>query len=435
MTAVVSRWSHANLATAIRVLGAHDSLDAGIQAVAAALGFAVTRQSLDGALRKAGHPTAYALLRSHRRAVPHTARVPAPSCANRETPEIPVEWDEPPPAPKSEAELLDEDISEHRERSELAALRAAKKRLVQELDDAREQMSALKALRAARPPLPIVERKIVGATQRQGVPVMLCSDWHVEEPVDPRTVNGLNEYTLDIADACITRMAEAFEWMLRDPRYDCRAGVVWLGGDLYSGHIHEELVESCFLSPTQAVLWLQDRIERMLRTIAATCPQLERIIVPCTDGNHGRLTHKTRISTRTKNSLEWLLYQTLAARLADDPRFEFDIADGEWVFVDLYERTYAFTHGDSFRYGGGVGGISIPLRRGINEMRKYRRIDHVSLGHFHQRSDFGDITVNGSMIGLGPYSMHLHASPEPRQQSWFLVDSKRGKSISAPIWL
>jgi hypothetical protein len=36
---------------------------------------------------------------------------------------------------------------------------------------------------------------------------------------------------------------------------------------------------------------------------------------------------------------------------------------------------------------------------------------------------------------VNPYSMHIHASPEPRQQSWFMVDETRGKSISAPIWL
>jgi hypothetical protein len=68
-------------------------------------------------------------------------------------------------------------------------------------------------------------------------------------------------------------------------------------------------------------------------------------------------------------------------------------------------------------------------------MRKYRKVSHVSLGHFHQRSDFGDISVNGSMIGVNPYSMHIHASPEPRQQSWFMVDSRRGKAMSAPVWL
>lgn len=312
---------------------------------------------------------------------------------------------------------------------------AARKRLLKELADKEAQIETLRELRAAEPLGPVVARPKVGGMQRQGVPVMLCSDWHVEEPVDPKTVNGLNEYNLEIADACITRMAEAYEWFLRDTRFDCRAGVVWLGGDLFSGYIHDELVEANFLSPTQAVLWLQERLERMLRMIAATCPQLERIIVPCNDGNHGRMTHKIRVSTRTANSLEWLLYKNLAARMADDHRFEFDIADGEWTFVDVFDRRLAFTHGDSFQSGGGVGGISIPIRRGIARQFQHRKADYFNIGHFHQRNDFGDIATNGSMIGYSDYAQRIHAAPEPRQQTWYLVDSERGKAFSAPIWL
>lgn len=311
----------------------------------------------------------------------------------------------------------------------------AQKVLLKQLEDSQEQLRRLTELRRAKPLGPIVLADKVGGTQRQGVPVMLCSDWHIEEPVDPKKVNGLNEYNLDIANSCIDKMADAFEWLSRDSRYDMRTGIVWLGGDLYSGYIHEELQESNSLSPVEAALWLQVRIEKMLRTIASRCPNLERIVVPCNDGNHGRLTNKIRVSTRSANSLEWLLYKNLEARMSDDPRFDFQVADGEWTYVDVFDQTIAFTHGDTFRYQGGVGGISIPLRKGINEMRKYRKITQTCMGHFHQRCDFGDINVNGSMIGVNPYSMHIHASPEPRQQSWFLIDQTRGKCLSAPIWL
>ncbi len=334
------------------------------------------------------------------------------------------------PAPSTLAPL-----EEHKLKVQVAAVEGAKRELLKQLADKEEQIASLCELRRQRPLAPIVLKKKVGGMQRQGVPVMLCSDWHIEEPVDPIKVNGINEYNLEIADRCIDKMADAYEWLGRDSRYDMRSGIVWLGGDLYSGYIHEELVEGNSLSPVEAALWLQERVERMLRKIAASCPNLERIIVPCNDGNHGRLTHKIRVSTRTANSLEWLLYQNLAVRMRDDPRFEFQVAEGEWTYVDVFDQTIAFTHGDTFRYQGGVGGISIPLRKGINEMRKYRKITQTCLGHFHQRCDFGDINVNGSMIGVNPYSMHIHAPPEARQQSWFLVDQTRGKALSAPIWL
>lgn len=438
-------WNDARCMEAMAILRQHKDLGSALSALSSAFGFPVTFSSLDSALRRYNRSRVSAHLGVDARA--EEAAVSADPLDRDTLIDIPIAQtfelpddsettasllteSSPPPRPKT----VEDDLHDFKRKEHLAELETTKKRLLKELSDAREQIEILKELRAARPLPPIEEVHRVGATQRQGVPVMLCSDWHIEEHVDPRTVNGLNEYNLDIADRCVDRMAGAFEWMLRDPRYDCRAGVVWLGGDLFSGYIHEELAEGNFLSPVQATLWLQERLELMLRKIAATT-NLERIIVPCNDGNHGRLTHKIRVATRTANSLEWLLYQTLAARLSDDPRFEFHIADGEWTYLDIFNKTLAFTHGDSFRYQGGVGGISIPLRRGANEVRKLRHVDYISLGHFHQRSDFGDIIVNGSMIGISPYSIRIHAAPEVRQQTWYMIDSRRGKSLSAPIWL
>ena len=327
------------------------------------------------------------------------------------------------------------ELSEHRLKEKVSALESAKKRLLGEIQDRDRRIDTLTALRSAPDVRPFTAKEGRGeGARRQGIPCLVLSDWHVEEPVNPVSVNGLNEYNLDIASACIEKLSDAFEWLTTDKRWDMREAVVWLGGDLYSGYIHEELMENNFLSPVQAVLWLQERLEAMLRKIAATT-KFQRILVVCNDGNHGRNTHKIRVATRTANSLEWLLYKSLAARLRDEKRLEFQIAEGEYNYVDMFSTTVAFTHGDSFSYGGGVGGLLIPVRRGFNEIRKYRKADALVLGHFHQRLDAGDILVNGSMIGINPYAMRIHASPEPRQQSFFIVDSTRGKCVSAPVWL
>ncbi len=343
-----------------------------------------------------------------------------------------------PPAAAVEVEAEDtfETIrAEHEEHGELVGLRAAKKMLLRELESRDAQIEALLELRKMRPLPPIVAVDKPGH-QRQGMPWMMLSDLHVEERVDPEKVNGLNKYNLQIAERCLDAAADSYIWLQKDSRYDCRAGGIWIGGDTFSGYIHAELQETNFLSPTKAVLWLQERLERLLRKIAAECPNLERIVVPCNDGNHGRLTQKMRASTRTDNSLEWLMYQTLALRLSDDPRFEFQIADGVFNYVQAFDTSLCFLHGDIYRYQGGVGGITIPLRKGFNEVVKRRiKIDHMLLGHFHQRLDLGKIVVNGSMIGTNPYSLQLNCEDEPRQQSWFMVDSNHGKSQTAPVWL
>lgn len=325
-------------------------------------------------------------------------------------------------------------------RDEIALLRkahaeteAARQRLLNELGDAKEQIEALTRL-SKRPPAPIVAKKATRGKRRQGVPVINLSDWHIEEPVYPEQVNGLNHYNLDIADKCITQCTEAFEWFCRDPRWDMRFGVLNYMGDLYSGYIHDELVEGNLLSPVESVVWLQARIERQIRTILAHCP-FETLIVMCEDGNHGRMTHKMRVGTRTANSLEWLLYKSIAARFADEKRVRFQIAEGDYNYLSIYDTNVCFFHGDSVKYQGGVGGLLVPLMRGLNELRKYKPADVYVLGHFHQYMSLPNVVVNGSMIGTNAYSMRYKFAPEPRQQSFFLIDSERGKCVSAPVWL
>jgi hypothetical protein len=270
--------------------------------------------------------------------------------------------------------------------------------------------------------------------QRAGAAVLLCSDWHVEEPVYPEMVNGMNEYNLVIADERISRLEKGAAWLVNDPRFDLRTMVVGLLGDLISGYIHDELVESNLLSPQEGIVWLLDRVEKMLRRLAILCPTVERFIVPCTSGNHGRATQKQRVSTREANSNEQVLYQTLARVMRDDPRFEFQIAAGHWVHVDCMGFDLAFTHGDTFKYGGGVGGITIPIKRGINRQFAGRKVHQFNMGHFHTRTADGKINVNGSLIGYSNYSEFIHAEPEPPVQSFYIVDAKHGKGPEAPVW-
>lgn len=328
---------------------------------------------------------------------------------------------------------------EHRLRAEVRDLNAAKKHLLDELEKRDVQIETLSALREA-PIQPVIAKRAVGeGKRRQGTLVMLLSDLHVEEPVAPEKVNGLNEYNLEIADRCLTRCGEAFEYFANDPRWDIRTGVLAILGDTYSGYIHAELQETNFLAPVQAVLWVNERLEKLIRYILAYT-KIERLIVPCHNGNHGRTTQKMRASTRNENSLEWLMYKTLAARFDDEPRVQFSVADGLYSYLDVYNETLAFTHGDQFRYQGGVGGLLIPVRRGLNEIRKYRpglkRNTIFCMGHFHERMDVGDIVINGSSIGVTPYSLSINVKPERRSQHIFLIDSSRGKDApTAPIWL
>jgi hypothetical protein len=43
--------------------------------------------------------------------------------------------------------------------------------------------------------------------------------------------------------------------------------------------------------------------------------------------------------------------------------------------------------------------------------------------------------VNGSVVGYNGYAMAIKATPEPPQQAFYILDSKRGKTCKSPIWV
>lgn len=440
-------WTPERIKRAIEVLRAtpKDRLHEACAVLSQEFGFNVTRDAVEFGIRRYGGTTLPRELgldveaaRLAAEDVGATQRMPAMSVEEAAR-VLDAADDQPPiaatPATESAPRTVHDDLAEHRLRQRLTAAEARTKALLDELAATKDELASYKTIDRAGRALIEVPKK-VGGMQRVGVPLMMCSDWHVEEPVDPKKVNGINEYNLDIAEECIAKLATSFAGMVDDsPRFDCRTAVIALMGDLISGTIHDELLESNFLSPQRAQVWLLDRLEGMLRTILALCPNLDRIIVPCNSGNHGRATHKQRVSTREDNSLEMVVYQTLARIFRDEPRLEFVFADGEWIELDVMGYQIAITHGDSFNYGGGIAGMMVPIRRGITRQFAGRNFHQYLMGHFHKRTDDGDVQINGSLIGYGAYSMRLHAKPEPRQQAWFMIDKDRGKSITAPIWL
>ena len=165
--------------------------------------------------------------------------------------------------------------------------------------------------------------------------------------------------------------------------------------------------------------------------------QLESLVVPCDVGNHGRTTQRRRIATGPETSYEWGMYCQLAREFAGDKRVHFDTSAANDHYVQIYDFTLHTTHGDSVNYWGGIGGVTIPLNKAVAAWNTDVRADWHAIGHFHQNIDLGHGIVNGSLIGWNPYSKWIKAAYNPRDcsQHFSLVDSKRGRCHSTPIWV
>lgn len=263
--------------------------------------------------------------------------------------------------------------------------------------------------------------------------VVLASDWHSEEEVRPETVNGRNKYTLAIAKKRIERFFENIVYLIDLQRKGTHIDTLILAmlGDFMTGYIHEEFEENNQLSPVETILWLFGEISAGLAYLEAEA-KLENIEIPCCVGNHGRTTRKPRSSTRCKNSYEWMMYHFLAQRF---PQFNWHIATGYHVYMEVYGMNLRLHHGDNIRYQGGVGGITIPVNKAIAAWDKSIRADLDLFGHWHQYLASRKFVCNGCLIGYNAFALDIKADFEPPSQTFFLIEKDHGRTITSPIFL
>lgn len=269
----------------------------------------------------------------------------------------------------------------------------------------------------------------------EAVAVVVASDWHIEEVVLSEQTSGLNEFN---ADVCKERVRRFFQHSLKLVQKEQKATrietlVLALLGDFISGSIHDELVEGNRLQPTFAIIEVQEHLASGIQFLLDNTDL--KLIIPCASGNHGRMTKKVHISTEAGNSLERFMYHNLAARFAGNKRVQFVITEGYLTYVKVFNTTLRFHHGHAVKYGGGIGGITIPVNKAIFGWNRGRKADIDVFGHFHQLFDGGNFICNGSLIGYNAYALSIKASPEPPQQAFFLIDRDYGKTVSAPIIL
>jgi len=270
----------------------------------------------------------------------------------------------------------------------------------------------------------------------QSVGIVLCSDWHVMEAVDPDTVNGKNRFNPEVCRARVGALTAKIHLMLKIHRVATKIDdlVLALMGDFINNMIHDDAKESNHGSPTEEVEFAYGLIRAVIDSLLED-KLLKRITVPCVVGNHGRDTMKPRASTAWKRSYEWLIYSFLASHYAGEKRIHFVLSKSAHVVQEVYGRKIRFHHGDMIRYGGGVGGLTVPANKAINEWNKSEHVWMDCFGHYHRFFFGGNFVANGSLVGFNAYALQIKASAEPPQQVFFLVEKDHGLTGIHPLYL
>lgn len=338
-----------------------------------------------------------------------------------------------PPPPPTVAETVFADLAGRKDKARLRELQNKYNHLLEQYDISEKRVDAL--LNIKEPVAIEFIEPVLSSSKKEACPIIQLSDWHFEERVDAATINDLNEYNLEIAAerwvACIQNSLK----LVHKERHssDIKQICLWLGGDFITGYIHEELEESNYLSPTQATRFAKEKIITAIKFYLQH-GKFDKITVVCNYGNHGRTNKKPRVSTSYKNSYEWMMYCDVADYFADNPKVKFVVPSGIFAYVDVMGHTMRFWHGDTVSYGGGIGGLTIPLIKAISRYDQQQLAYYNFMGHFHQHwQATKNCIVNGSGIGFSAYAQRIGASPEPPLQGFSLCDKRHGITTKMSI--
>jgi hypothetical protein len=332
-----------------------------------------------------------------------------------------------------QADRLRADAELARLRAELAAAKTRYAAALRQIDAERDRADSLAGLAGVK--AKAMPRKTRPARPNQATAVVVLSDWHVEETVTREQTSGLNAFDLEVADRRIAELAQRIGVLVEHERQLVKLDRIVIAalGDFISGHIHEELVETCSLAPHAATRWAAAR----LRGIIDLAADLAREVVVVTQpGNHGRSNHgKPRKSTEHDHSFEQHAYHVLAAA-ETRPNVRWDIAEGYLGYLDLEGFVIRYHHGHEIRYQGGVGGIAVPVNKAIAAWNRNRPAHLDVFGHWHQWGWLrGKYVSNGSLIGINAYGLRIKAEAEAPCQSFLVVDhGRREVTRAVPIW-
>jgi len=287
-------------------------------------------------------------------------------------------------------------------------------------------------------------RKYATASKKSGksqaTAIVCANDWHVEETIDPASVGGVNEFNLDIADRRIARLWKKAAYLIEFARKisDVDEVIVWAGGDLINGLIHEEFQQSNSMGMNDVLDYVRDHLVSGIKKLAhdTKCSHLRFL---GSYGNHGRMQPHKRIHTARQNSFEVSIYSNVIALITADRElagmFSYEVADGPLLIADIQGWRCRFNHGDNLKFYGGLAGITGPVNKAVaawNQVYGYAELDVI--GHFHQFLTTPNFVACGCLCGYDPYAASINAKWQLPSQTLIVVDRAYGKVMTEQIF-
>lgn len=309
--------------------------------------------------------------------------------------------------------------------------------LEKQVEDLHRSLSVVEMAEGASIDPPKWLRK-TGGSKNNATVVAMLSDTHFDEVVLPSEMDGLNAYNRKIATQRLELWTQNVIHMtqnyLSGVTYD--GIVVFLGGDIFSGDIHEELAETNEDSMLGSLLYWSEQIAASIELFAQ---EFKKVHVASVPGNHGRMTRKPRAKLRAKTNFDWLLSKMVERHFAGSKNVTFQVPDSADVTVEIYGYRHLLTHGDQAKGGGGIGGIwPTVMRLRARKLQRYADTGQpfrtIWMGHWHQYISTPELVVNGSMKGYDEYAMMNSFQFQVPQQALAIVTPQHNITWQCPVF-
>lgn len=275
------------------------------------------------------------------------------------------------------------------------------------------------------------------------IPVLLVSDVHYGENVNPREVPDGNCYSPRVSDERWDRLINNTILKTRTKsKLKCKKSkgiVVCFLGDDISGDIHDELKETNFQTPIDACMSVAQQKIKMLKAFEQEFGKVWAISVM---GNHGRTNKKPQSKGVGEHNYDTLITAIVQKQLEDNKNITFYTPKSGEAYFELNGYNFLATHGDRIGSRGGQGfiGCSATIARGQHKTRQAysqikKPIDWLLIGHFHTPILLEHTIANGTLVGYSQYARDLKIEPSYPSQTLFYVDKTYGVTDVSRIYV
>lgn len=316
-------------------------------------------------------------------------------------------------------------ISHERREHRIITQEAARTEII--LSHLREAIKALPAVEVSPPSF--------SSGKRRSPMSLVChlSDFQYGEKVDPEQVMGINRYDSEIAARRLYHYEQLVLTALdiigrAHPVPELR---ILLLGDMVSGAIHNELVETNDHDLYEQWANLSLLLAQFVLRLAS---RFEQVVIEGVPGNHGRTTAKPVAKNRYVN-WDYLMYQALSLMLVNQSNVTCRFPRSPLMTTEIQGKTFLLFHGDEIKSWQGIPwyGVERSIAR-LRELLQAKGVifDYAVLGHMHTWAALeravGQTIINGSLVGGSEYSIGRLFSTSPPTQALYFMHKEHGKT-------